>query len=140
MPRNASVDSKLRPQVGSPSEISDTDLAQFGLRVLKKPGPKTNQPPAKCENFQARHGRQQGTVLGICAPAKPMVRLYAGQWSLDPSGNTWSAILTFPNSRAFVWTGLERGKDTWFRVRARNIAGPGPWRGGRRRGEAARSS
>ncbi len=108
-------------------EITDMDLAQIGLRVLEKPGPRTTEPPAKCESFQTRHGQEPGTVVGTCAPAKPMVRLYEGQWTLDPNGNTWSAILTFPNSRAFAWTGLERGKDTWFRVRARNIAGPGPW-------------
>ncbi len=107
--------------------ITDMDLAQIGLRVLQKPGPKTQEPPAKCVNFQTRHGEDTGIVLGACKPAKPVVRLYEGQWALDPTGDTWSAILTFPNSRAFEWTGLERGKDTWFRVRARNIAGPGPW-------------
>ncbi len=36
------------------------------------------------------------------------------------------ALLSVPNSRAFKFTGLERGKDTWFRVRARNPVGPGP--------------
>lgn len=25
------------------------------------------------------------------------------------------------------FTSLTRDKDTWFRVRARNIIGPGPW-------------
>jgi hypothetical protein len=108
-------------------DITDTDLAQIGLRVLPKAGPKTKEPPAKCENFQTRHGQEPGTVLGICASAKPMVRFYEGQWTLDPNGNSWSEILTFPNSKTFVWTGLERGKDTWFRARARNITGPGPW-------------
>jgi hypothetical protein len=89
------------PQIAG---ITDMDLAQIGLRVLQKPGPKTTEPPAKCENFQTRYGQEPGTVLGACAPAKPMVRLYEGQWTLDPTGNTWSAILTFPNSRAFAWS------------------------------------
>lgn len=35
--------------------------------------------------------------------------------------------VTFPNSRAIHFDNLQRGKDTWFRVRARNVVGAGPW-------------
>ena len=34
---------------------------------------------------------------------------------------------TFPNSRAFKFSGLTRGKDVWVRVRARNAVGAGAW-------------
>ncbi len=107
--------------------ITDSDLAQIGLRVLQKPGPRTTTPPEKCENFRVRYNGAPGTVLGQCRPTEPAVRLYEGQWALDPNGTAWSEVHTFPNSKAFEWNDLERGKDTWFRVRARNIAGAGPW-------------
>ena len=48
-------------------------------------------------------------------------------WTLDPNGISWSDPETFPNSRAFRFTGLTRGKDVWVRVRARNTIGAGPW-------------
>ncbi len=107
--------------------ITDKDLAQIGLRVLQNPGPKTSTAPEKCLNFQVRYNGEPGTVLGKCRPTVPAVRLYEGQWTLDPTGTTWSEVETFPNSKEFEWNGLERGKDTWFRVRARNRAGAGPW-------------
>jgi hypothetical protein len=107
--------------------ITDTDLAQIGLRVLEKPGPKATQPPGKCENLVLRNGRESGVVTGGCQPQAPAVRIYEGQWTLDPMGETWSEVMSFANSKAFVWEGLARGKDVWMRVRARNGVGPGPW-------------
>ena len=112
------------PQVKA---ATDTDLAQIGLRVLQKPGPKNTQPPEKCEDLQVRHGELPGTVNGKCKAQGRDVRFYEGQWTLDPMNGSWSDIETFPNSREFEWSNLARGKDTWFRVRGRNIVGAGPW-------------
>lgn len=74
-----------------------------------------------------RHGSNPGEVVGSCDSLGENIRTYEGQWTLDPNAGPWSDIETFPNSRSFKWTGLGRGKDTWFRVRARNAIGAGPW-------------
>jgi hypothetical protein len=107
--------------------VTDTDLAQIGLRVLQKPGPKGTVPPGKCEGFVLRNAPESGAITGKCQPSEPSVRIYEGQWTLDPMGDTWSEVASFANSRAFKWEELPRGKDVWARGRARNGAGAGPW-------------
>lgn len=47
--------------------------------------------------------------------------------TLDANAGPWSEIVVFPNSRSIHFENLARGKDTWFRVRARNVIGAGPW-------------
>ena len=111
------------PQIAN---VTDTQLAEIGLPVAKTPTRATSAP-AVCENLRLSHGSMPGEVRGKCNPPAGNIRVYEGQWTLDPNGNSWSDPETFPNSRAFKFTGLTRGKDVWVRVRARNTIGAGPW-------------
>jgi hypothetical protein len=111
------------PQV---TGVTDTQLAEIGLPVIKTPT-RTTQPPGQCQNLRLFQNGQAGMVLGRCAAMGDNTRVYEGQWTLDPNGESWSEPATFPNSRAFRFAGLTRGKDIWIRVRARNTIGAGPW-------------
>lgn len=111
------------PQVAG---VNDTNLAAIGLPVAKTAS-RVTEPPAVCENLRLSHGSLPGEVRGRCQPPAGNIRVYEGQWTLDPNGNSWSDPETFPNSRAFKFSGLPRGKDVWVRVRARNTVGAGPW-------------
>jgi hypothetical protein len=111
------------PQI---SGVTDTDLAEIGLPKAKAPT-RATQPPGICGNLRLFHGQNPGEITGRCDPAEGNIRTYEAQWTLDPNGSTWSDVETFPNSRAFKFTGLTRGKDVWVRVRARNAVGAGPW-------------
>jgi hypothetical protein len=114
------------PQVAN---VTDTDLAAIGLPLAKTPT-RTTTPPAMCQNLRLSNGPNSGEISGRCTPVDANIRVYEGQVALDPNGvngNGWSIPETFPNSRAFKWSGLTRGKDIWVRVRARNTVGAGPW-------------
>ncbi len=106
--------------------VTDIDLAAIGLPVQKARTRET-QAPGMCENLRPRHGNNPGEVLAVCDPVGTNIRLYDAQFTLDPNAGTWTDAGSFPNSRAFKFTGLARGKDTWFRVRGRNTVGPGAW-------------
>ena len=114
------------PQIAN---VTDADLGAIGLPVAKTPT-RTTSPPAVCENVRLSNGINSGEITGKCEPSDANTRVYEAQVALDPNGangNGWSAPETFPNSRAFKFTGLTRGKDVWVRVRARNTAGAGQW-------------
>ena len=106
--------------------VTETDLAEIGLPIAKTPT-RATAPPDTCENLRLSHGALPGEITGKCDPAPGNIRVYEAQWTLDPNGNSWSDAETFPNSRAFKFSGLARGKDVWVRVRARNSVGAGPW-------------
>lgn len=105
---------------------TEVDLASTGLPAVKQKTQLTEPPPAP-QNTQLRHGQMPGEVLATVEPPPGgNIRAYEGQWALDTDG-PWSETQTFPNSRRMRFTGLARGKDTWFRIRARNTVGAGPW-------------
>jgi hypothetical protein len=109
------------------TDVTDADLASTGLPTVKQRTQLT-EPPQAPQNVRLRHGQMPGAVAGACDPIPGgNIRSYEGQWALDPVNGPWSETFTFPNSRSFRFTGLARGKDTWFRFRARNTIGPGPW-------------
>ncbi|MEO5719204.1 MAG: fibronectin type III domain-containing protein [Chthoniobacterales bacterium] len=107
-------------------DCTDTDLAEIGLPVVKTPVKATN-PPGECLNLRFFHDEMPGAIKGRCATLGGTIRVYEAQWALDPNGTGWSDPAPFPNSRAFKFSGLERGKEVWVRVRALNSKGPGPW-------------
>lgn len=107
--------------------VSEADLAGTGLPLVKERTQTTDPPPAPL-NLRLRHGNMPGAVDGTVDPIPGgNIRSYEGQSTLDANAGPWSEILTFPNSRSLHFTGLARGKDTWFHIRARNVIGPGPW-------------
>jgi hypothetical protein len=111
------------PQIAG---VTDTQLAEIGLPQAKAPTRATTPPDAP-QDLRLDHGAMPGEVTGKCKPVPGNIRVYEGQWTLDPNSGTWSDPETFPNSRSFKFTGLTRGKDVWVRVRARNSVGAGPW-------------
>lgn len=111
------------PQIPS---VTDTDLAAIGLPIMKERVRETNVPPAPAD-LRLRHGAMPGEVRGVCQPAGPNIRGYVSQYTLDPNGSTWTDGARSASSRGFNWSGLERGKDVWFRVAAINTVGQGPW-------------
>jgi hypothetical protein len=111
------------PQV---KNVTPTDLAAIGIPVVKKPI-RSTLPPNQVQKVMLYNGANSGEVQGTCDPAGNNTRVYEGQWTLDPSGETWSETSIFSNSRSIQFTGLTRGKDVWVRVRARNVVGPGAW-------------
>jgi hypothetical protein len=107
--------------------VTEPDLAGTGMPLVKERTATTDVPPAPT-NLRLRHGNMPNTVDGTCDPIPGgNIRSYEGQSTLDANAGPWSDIIVFPNSRSLHFTGLTRGKDTWFRVRARNIIGAGPW-------------
>ena len=111
------------PQV---TDVTDVQLAEIGLPVAKTRTRYTTAPGA-CQNLRIKHDGNPGVVIGRCQPMKEGTRFYETQWTLDPNGTDWTDGETTPSSRGFKWTGLPRGKDVWFRVRAVNAVGPGAW-------------
>ena len=111
------------PQV---PDVTDADLAAIGIPLAKKKT-RTTHPPGQVRNVILDNGAEAGQVEGTCDPAGSHTRVYEGQWTLDPNGDSWSEISVFPNSRSIQFSDLPRGKDVWVRVRARNVVGPGAW-------------
>ncbi len=106
--------------------VTDVSLASTGLPEFK-PRTETKDVPDAPQNLRLRHGKMPGTVDGTVDPIPGgNIRTYEGQSALDADG-PWGEIQSFANTRAIHFAGLERGKDTWFRVRARNVVGAGPW-------------
>jgi hypothetical protein len=109
------------------SGVTDADLASTGLPAVKQ-RTQLNEPPPAPQNLRMRHAQMPGGADGVCDPIPGgNIRSYEGQKTLDPVNGPWSEIFTFPNSRSLNFRDCERGKDTWFRVRARNTVGAGPW-------------
>jgi hypothetical protein len=107
--------------------VTEADLAGAGLPLVKERTQTTDVPVAP-GNLRLRHGNMPGAVDGTVDPIPGgNIRSYEGQSALDANAGPWSETLTFLNSRSLHFAGLERGKDTWFRVRARNVIGPGAW-------------
>jgi hypothetical protein len=111
------------PQVAG---VTDTDLAAIGLPIVETPTRATTVPDAP-QDLELHNGPMQGEVRGSCKSMGRTIRGFESQWTLDPNAGPWTDGGQFPNSRAFRWTGLTRGKDTWFRVAAINSIGQGPW-------------
>ncbi len=106
--------------------VTDMDLAEIGLPKVKPQVRETNVPGAPGD-LELRRAEMPGGVRGRCVPPGNNLRGYVSQYTQDPVAGPWVDGGRFPNSRAFHWTGLERGKDTWFRVAAINTIGQGPW-------------
>jgi hypothetical protein len=104
---------------------TDADLAATTFPPVKHRVQLTSEPDAP-QNLRLKHGLMPGDVDGMVDAMGGNIRSFEGQSALDPNG-PWSEIVVFPNSRALNFKALARGKDTWFRVRARNTVGAGPW-------------
>jgi hypothetical protein len=109
--------------------VTAADLASTSLPFVKERTRATSVPDQP-GNLRMRHGAFPGSVAGVCDPpaSDGNIRGYEGQYTLTPNDeSSWSEIFSFPSSRGIRFSGLERGKDYWFRVRARNTVGTSAW-------------
>jgi hypothetical protein len=111
------------PQIPS---VTDTDLAEIGVAGDQDSdsGDQSAGGVPKSASLPRRHARRRERA--VRGPRRDGPSLYEAQWTLDPNETGWSDPVAFPNSRSFNFSGLERGKDVWVRVRAVNTKGPGP--------------
>ncbi len=57
----------------------------------------------------------------------PRARCFEGQCALASSPGTWMNKVVTTNAQKILYTGLERGQDYLFRVRAIGVNGHSPW-------------
>ena len=93
---------------------------------LRKINERDTTPTAKPENLRVKPTGIPGEAKLDCSGV-PNVLTYEMQWTLDPNAGPWNAAGIVPSIRAMLIEGLQRGKDTWFRVRAYGPNGAGPW-------------
>lgn len=59
--------------------------------------------------------------------AVPLADTYESSHTLDPINGPWTGIPPVSNSQNILFSGLSRGKDYYFRVRAIGANGPSGW-------------
>ena len=65
---------------------------------------------------------------GLCkCAATALADSYEGAWTPDPTNGPWTSIAPTTSSQDILFTGLDRGKDYYFRVRAIGANGPSGW-------------
>jgi hypothetical protein len=101
---------------------TDADLLGVGLHLRKTPAP-VGVPAAP--TGEARPGPYEGSVLLILS--RPVRRCFFEiQWTADPKAGPWIRLDCFCSSRVLL-ENQPRGRNLWYRVRARNGHGPGAW-------------
>jgi hypothetical protein len=106
--------------------VTETDLAET-LFPMAKERERTTQRPQAPDNLQIKHGPLSGQVVGRCRLRERNIRWLEIQWAFEPNAGPWIDGEPTSNSRELKLEGLERGKDIWVRVRARNVVGAGAW-------------
>ncbi len=99
-------------------------LAATGFE-LKKKGSRTGAPTETPVNFRVTVTGISGEGLGRCKAVKG-ARSYEGQYALSANG-PWTDIDPSTSSQRLLFTGLERGKDYFFRARAFGPNGYSGW-------------
>jgi hypothetical protein len=69
---------------------------------------------------------KMGSAQLLCDAVK-RAKTYQVQYALDPNSGPWIDAGVFGSTRRIILSGLTRGKDYWFRVRAIGPRGPGGW-------------
>lgn len=99
-------------------------LAASGFDLRKKAS-RTGELPGMPVDFMVKHTGISGEVRGRCKPV-PNASSYEVESSLSPDG-PWTRGGIFTSSQKLMFTGLTRGKDYFFRVRAITAPGSGAW-------------
>lgn len=100
-------------------------LAASGFELKKGPGARTISSLPAPKDVRVKPTGISGQVLLKCR-AVPGADNYQPEYALGPDG-PWTAIDPSSNSQATLFTGLARGKDYYFRLRANGPNGPGAW-------------
>ncbi len=100
-------------------------LVQTGF-PLHKIVERDHTPTGTPENVTAKPTGIAGEAKLDCKGVHNVLT-YEYAWTLDPVNGPWTHAGTVSNKRHMLVTGLQRGKDTWFRIRAFGPNGTGPW-------------
>jgi hypothetical protein len=100
-------------------------LAASGFGLKQKPSRSTGPLPPP-SNLRVATTGTAGEALCKCK-AVPLADSYECAWTLDPNNGPWTSIAVVSSSQAMLFTGLARGKDYYFRVRAIGANGPSGW-------------
>lgn len=115
---------KLAANLSLTADGDLTKLAATGFDIRKRPS-RTSELPAKPLDFEVKHTGISGEARGTCKPVYNAMS-YEVEFALSPDG-PWIRGGVFTNSQKLMFTGLERGRDYFFRVRVISAVGPGPW-------------
>lgn len=100
-------------------------LAATGYDLKQKPVRSTGPLPAP-QNLRVSTTGTSGEAMCKCK-AVPLADSYECAWTLDPTNGPWTSLPGVSNSQSILFTGLARGKDYYFRVRAIGANGPSGW-------------
>jgi len=78
------------------------------------------------QNLRVKTTGITGEALAKVA-AVPLASGYEAQSTLEPTSGPWTSINSVTDSQKILFTGLQRGKDYYFRVRAIGANGPSGW-------------
>lgn len=109
-------------------EIADGDevkLAATGYDINKTPVRHTT-PPGTPQNVRVKPTGNPGEAIMRC-DTQEQTTFFESRCSLSPSAGPYIAGSTKTSASKCAFTGLERGKDHYFQMRAVNSVGPGPW-------------
>jgi hypothetical protein len=100
-------------------------LAASGFDLKTKPTRSTGLLPAPLD-LRVKTTGIAGEALCKCK-AVPLADSYEPAWTLDPTAGPWTSLSAVSSSQNLLFSGLQRGKDYFFRVRAIGANGPSPW-------------
>lgn len=105
--------------------VTDAALATTGFEI-RIPPRRTDAPVDAPGNVRLKGTGRMGSVQLLCDAVK-RARTYQVQYALDPNAGPWVDADIFGSTRGIVLSGLTRGRDYWFRIRAVGPRGPGAW-------------
>lgn len=98
-------------------------LASTGFELKKPTGVRGSGPTPRPTHVRARHGLSRQVILSASCKSFDMMQV---AWSHDPNGE-WVVLDPVSNSRQIEVNNLERGVDTYLKVRAFGPHGPSDW-------------
>jgi hypothetical protein len=105
--------------------VTDAALATTGFDI-RQAGARTGAPVDAPANLRAKATGTMGSVQLLCDPVN-RGKSYEAQYALDANAGPWTDAGTFGSTRKIIISGLTRGKDYYFRVRAIGPDGAGGW-------------
>ena len=105
--------------------VTDDALAMTGFEIRQR-SVRTDAPVDAPDNVRLKGTGKMGSVQLLCDAVK-RAKTYQVQYALDPNSGPWIDAGIFGSTRRIILSGLTRGKDYWFRVRAIGPRGPGAW-------------